>query len=233
MQKQYHKSQNKNKIMKRKILSIDEFIAEEKMYESLIFEYDVINEAENLREEYQKYFKETLESFGVSSMGELPKEKRSEFFNKIKEGWEKGKGRKGKVNEAKVSDEDYKKAVELKNECEKKKKKLKEELEESNSETTEAEKTEKQIEIEGLDKQINDCDFQITGYDGPLKESEILDEAKIESDDDFKEYAENKLKKAFGDKYDAAKAKEVIDGLLKKKSDDNLDYGAIIGMLNK
>jgi hypothetical protein len=36
-----------------------------------------------------------------------------------------------------------------------------------------------------------------------------------------------------GDKYDAKIATETIDGLLKKKKDDNLDYGTIIGMLNK
>jgi len=60
-----------------------------------------------------------------------------------------------------------------------------------------------------------------------------LKEGKIESDEDFKEYAENKLKIAFGDKFDQKKADAVINGLLKKKEDDDLDYGAIIGMLNK
>lgn len=148
--------------MKRKILSIDEYIAEEAMFESVSTEYELLEEAENLREEYKKYFAETLESFGVSSMSELPREQRSEFFGKIKEGWEKGKGRKG----AAVSE-------------------------------------------------------------GELNEKEIT------SDEQFKEWATAKLKAMHGDNYDEKKATEVIDGLLKKKDDDKLEYGAIVGMLNK
>lgn len=217
--------------MKRKILSIDEYVAEEKMYESQMAEYDVLDEAENLREEYQKYFKETLESFGVASMGELPREKRSEFFSKIKEGWEKGKGRKGNVSEGDdVSDEEYKKAIEEKQLEEEKLTKLEEEVEECDDDDK---KEELKEAVTGCKEKIKGFNVKISGYNGPLKENATVNEAEVKSDADFKEYAENKLKKAFGDDYDEAKAKEVIDGLLKKKADDDLDYGAIIGMLNK
>lgn len=56
-----------------------------------------------------------------------------------------------------------------------------------------------------------------------------INEAKeIKSDADFKEYADAILKKAFGDDFDEAKAKEVVDGLTSKYSGD---YGAMVGAL--
>jgi hypothetical protein len=65
------------------------------------------------------------------------------------------------------------------------------------------------------------------------EQAQAIFEAEIKSDEEFKSWAEEKLKKMHGDKYDQGKADEVITGLLKKKTDDGLDYGAIIGMLNK
>jgi hypothetical protein len=62
-----------------------------------------------------------------------------------------------------------------------------------------------------------------------IKESfEHLNEAEIKSDKDFEEYATTVLKNAFGDEFDEAKAKEVIDGLKSKYSGD---YGAMVGAL--
>lgn len=58
-------------------------------------------------------------------------------------------------------------------------------------------------------------------------ESEVT-EAEVKSDEDFKEYAETVLKKAFGEDYDEAKAGEVINGLTSKYSGD---YGAMVGAL--
>ena len=55
-----------------------------------------------------------------------------------------------------------------------------------------------------------------------------LNEAKINSDKEFEEYATTVLKKAFGSEFDEAKAKETIDGLKSKYKDD---YGAMIGAL--
>lgn len=55
-----------------------------------------------------------------------------------------------------------------------------------------------------------------------------VNEAEVQSDEEFKEYAMAVLKKAFGDEFDEAKAGEVVDGILKKCGDD---YGACVGML--
>lgn len=57
-----------------------------------------------------------------------------------------------------------------------------------------------------------------------------LNEADIKSADEFKEYAFDTLKKAFGDDFDEAKAQDVVDGILDKCGDD---YGTCVGMLNK
>ena len=62
-----------------------------------------------------------------------------------------------------------------------------------------------------------------------------ITEGKIESEQDFREYAENKFKKAFGDDLDEDKMKKTIDGIL----DDNKDaveageWDKLIGVLNK
>ena len=61
-----------------------------------------------------------------------------------------------------------------------------------------------------------------------LKLQESVNEAEVKSDEDFKEYAETVLKKAFGEDYDENKAGEVIDGLISKYSGD---YGAMVGAL--
>lgn len=59
-------------------------------------------------------------------------------------------------------------------------------------------------------------------------EESVVTEAEVKSDEDFKEYAETVLKKAFGEDYDENKAGEVIDGLISKYSGD---YGAMVGAL--
>jgi len=60
-----------------------------------------------------------------------------------------------------------------------------------------------------------------------VKES-VVNEAEIKSDEEFTEYANTVLKQAFGEDFDEAKAKEVIDGILSKSDGD---YGAAVGML--
>ena len=62
-----------------------------------------------------------------------------------------------------------------------------------------------------------------------------LNEGEITDEKSFRDYAENKLKKVFGDKYDEDKAKTMIDGILKdnKKLVDEGDWGAVVGVLNK
>ena len=55
-----------------------------------------------------------------------------------------------------------------------------------------------------------------------------LNEEDIKSDEQFTEYAMTVLKDAFKDEFDEAKAKEVVDGILKKCDGD---YGTAVGML--
>lgn len=59
-------------------------------------------------------------------------------------------------------------------------------------------------------------------------EESVITEAEINSDDEFKEYAFNVLKNAFGSDFDEDKAAEVVDGILGKADGD---YGTAVGML--
>lgn len=67
------------------------------------------------------------------------------------------------------------------------------------------------------------------------EENESITEGKVDSEESFREYAENKLKKAHGDDYDEDKAKKTIDGILddNKELVDDGDWGALVGILNK
>ena len=59
---------------------IDESAFFDKLVEEGIIE-------EGSKEEYQKFFKEKLEKFGVKSPAELDDEKKKEFFEEIKKEW--------------------------------------------------------------------------------------------------------------------------------------------------
>ena len=63
----------------------------------------------------------------------------------------------------------------------------------------------------------------------------LLLEGEIKSEKDFREYAENKFKEAFGDKLDEDEMNKTIDGILKDNSDlvDANKWGEIVGILNK
>ena len=56
----------------------------------------------------------------------------------------------------------------------------------------------------------------------------VVTEAEVNSDEEFVEYANTVLKQAFGEEFDEAKAKKVIDGILAKADGD---YGTAAGML--
>jgi uncharacterized protein YpuA (DUF1002 family) len=58
-------------------------------------------------------------------------------------------------------------------------------------------------------------------------------EESIKNKDDFRSYAENKFKEVFGDKVNEEEMKKVIDGLIEQQEKDNLDWGEVVGMLNK
>jgi hypothetical protein len=62
-----------------------------------------------------------------------------------------------------------------------------------------------------------------------------INEGKVASEKDFREYAENKFKEVFGDELDEQEMNDTIDGLLKDNKDlvDAGDWGELIGMLNK
>jgi len=47
-----------------------------------------------LQKEYKVYFEDTLKEFDTDSPAKLSAEKKIEFFNAIKSGWEVGKGKK-------------------------------------------------------------------------------------------------------------------------------------------
>ena len=60
-------------------------------------------------------------------------------------------------------------------------------------------------------------------------DEESVEEAEINSDEEFQEYAMKVLKQAHGDDFDEEKAQKAIDGLKSKYSGD---YGAMIGALS-
>lgn len=69
-----------------------------------------------------------------------------------------------------------------------------------------------------------------------LNESlENVNEAKIESEKDFREAAEKKFEEVFGDELDEQKMKDTIDGLLNDNKElvDDGKWGELMGMLNK
>ena len=68
-----------------------------------------------------------------------------------------------------------------------------------------------------------------------LEIEETIVESKISSEEDFREYAENKFEKTFGDELDEEKMKKTIDGLLNDNKDlvDKGEWAELIGILNK
>lgn len=69
-----------------------------------------------------------------------------------------------------------------------------------------------------------------------LNESLVNESEKsIKSEKDFREYAETKFKKVFGDDLDEDKMKETIDGILKdyKEDAEKGSWGKLVGVLNK
>lgn len=77
-----------------------------------------------------------------------------------------------------------------------------------------------------------ETDAEINAKLGPKDEEEVdeetVNEAEVNSDEEFTTYAEKVLKKAHGEDYDEKKASATIKGILKKADGD---YGAAIGML--
>lgn len=68
-----------------------------------------------------------------------------------------------------------------------------------------------------------------------INEALMVNEGEIKSENDFREYAENKFKEVFGDELDEDQMNETIDGLLEDNKElvDAGKWGELIGMLNK
>ena len=59
------------------------------------------------------------------------------------------------------------------------------------------------------------------------KKDEITDEKS------FREYARSLFEEAFGDDLDEDEMKEIVDGLIGKQKEDDLDWGEVVGMLQQ
>ena len=82
----------------------------------------------------------------------------------------------------------------------------------------------KDLEAVLADEELGWADADLAEY---IEESKV-NEAEVKSDEEFNEYATTVLQKAFGEEFDEAKAKKVIDGILAKSKGD---YGVAVGML--
>lgn len=78
-----------------------------------------------------------------------------------------------------------------------------------------------------LEAELDDA-VKLKDVDAELAGESFVYEAEIKSDDEFKDYAFDVLKKAFGADFDEAKATKTVDGILSKSKSD---YGKAIGML--
>ncbi len=65
--------------------------------------------------------------------------------------------------------------------------------------------------------------------------SEGEEDGEIQSEEDFREYAENKFREVFADELDEEQMNETIEGLLEDNQDlvEAGEWGELVGMLNK
>lgn len=72
---------------------------------------------------------------------------------------------------------------------------------------------------------------QIQSQEEQLNEGE----ESIKSEEDFRDYAENKFKEVFGDELDEDEMNETIDGIIEDNQDaiEDGDWGKLVGILNK
>lgn len=66
-------------------------------------------------------------------------------------------------------------------------------------------------------------------------EAAQVNESKIKSEKEFRDYAMKMCKEAHGEDYDEDKAKETVDGFLNDNKDlvENEKWGELVGMWNK
>lgn len=75
----------------------------------------------------------------------------------------------------------------------------------------------------------------ITDFINESLNNDTIMESKVSSEEDFREYAENKFKEVFSDELDEDKMNKTIDGILKDNKElvDANEWGELIGILNK
>ena len=101
--------------------------------------------------------------------------------------------------------------------------------EEETSEEEESEEASEEEEMSDDSDDDDDDDDSDDDDDDDDDDEESVEEAEINSDEEFQEYAMKILKQAHGDDFDEEKAQKAIDGLKSKYSGD---YGAMIGALS-
>jgi len=214
-----------------------------------------LNEASELQKSYQDYFKRKLDKFGAKSPAELSEDDKKKFFNEITTEWEKGKGLKDGVKEGiDFNINESETADSLANFLNKEQKHFAAFLKPKNmsvsnsggvvtikpasgSFTITVDFNKSTIDSTGKPPHPESVSYVeiITYIKGRTKFkvlNESIDEAEIKSAEEFKKFAEDKLKKVHGDNYDEAKAAEVIKGL-SDEAEKSGDWGAAVGKLNK
>lgn len=90
-------------------------------------------------------------------------------------------------------------------------------------------------EIKELEKRVAKAEKTAKDAEADAKKAKEDATDFIDSEDSFREYAENKFKKVFGDKLDKDRMNKVVDGLLDNNKDlvDNGEWGTLVGKLNK
>lgn len=89
--------------------------------------------------------------------------------------------------------------------------------------------------IKELEKRVAKAEKTAKDAEADAKKAKEDATDLIDSEDAFKEYAENKFKEVFGDKLDKNRMNKVIKGLLDDNKDlvDNGEWGKLVGKLNK
>ena len=194
---------------------------------------------ENRKKEYGEAFATLLKEYGVTSPAELDEEKKAEFFKKIEEvinskdnpnpeGFPPPGGMSDDVPAPDEEEEDEEEAAaEITAEAHDESGDPEEEDPEEDEEHYKDAVKDDEEHIDDLEKDMED-DEEKEKDAKDLEEAVVTEEAEVNSDEEFMEYAMTVLKKAFGDKFDESKAKETAEGILSKVDGD---YGAAIGML--
>lgn len=85
--------------------------------------------------------------------------------------------------------------------------------------------------VEFMNESLKEAQLQSQEQEEQLNEGE----ESIKSEEDFRDYAENKFKEVFGDELDEDEMNETIDGIINDNQDaiEDGDWGKLVGILNK